>query len=209
MIVLRHCQSEFNLHFSLTRRDPGLVDPGLTAEGLAQAEAAATALCGHRITRIVSSPYRRALQTAAPLAARLGVGITVTSLVRERYAFACDIGSPRLLLQRDWPGIDFSALDGDWWHDVTAGPEGGPPEEGPPEKGPVVESENSVIERAGRFRAAMAGAPDHEDTVVVSHWGFLLALTGRSLENGGWLRVDPAAPPPESIVWRHGAAAAT
>lgn len=197
MIVLRHCQSEFNLHFSRTRRDPGLVDPGLTDEGLAQAAAAADALCGHRITRIVSSPYRRALQTAAPVAARLGLAVTITSLVRERYAFACDIGSPRMLLERDWPGTDFSTLEGDWWHDGAPGPEGGT----------TVESENSVIERAGRFRTAMAGAPHHEETLVVSHWGFLLALTGRSLENGCWLHVDPAAPPPASIVWRHGAAA--
>ncbi len=197
MIVLRHCQSEFNLHFSRTRRDPGLVDPGLTDEGLAQAEAAADALCGHRITRIVSSPYRRALQTSAPVAARLGLAVTITSLVRERYAFACDIGSPRMLLERDWPGTDFSALEEDWWHDGAPGPEGGT----------TVESENSVIGRAGRFRAAMAGTPHHEETLVVSHWGFLLALTGRSLENGCWLDVDPAAPPPASIVWRHGAAA--
>ena len=197
MIVLRHCQSEFNLHFSRTRRDPGLVDPGLTVEGLAQAEAAADALCGQRITRIVSSPYRRALQTAAPVASRLRLAVTITSLVRERYAFACDIGSPRMLLERDWPGTDFSALDGDWWHDGAAGPAGGQ----------TVETENSVIERAGRFRTAMAGNPHHEETLVVSHWGFLLALTGQSLENGCWLPVDPAAPPPASIVWRHGAAA--
>ena len=201
MIVLRHCQSEFNLHFTRTRRDPGLVDPGLTAEGLAHAEAAADALCGgpKRITRIVASPYRRALQTASPIAARLGLPVTITSLVRERYAFACDIGSPRWLLERDWPGIDFSGLDNDWWHDGATGPDGMPAREG----------EDSVISRAGRFRAAMAAAPDHPETLLVSHWGFLLAFSGQSLENGCWLDVDPTLPPPDSIVWRHGAAAAT
>jgi broad specificity phosphatase PhoE len=30
MILLRHGQSEFNLHFSVTRRDPGIADPKLT-----------------------------------------------------------------------------------------------------------------------------------------------------------------------------------
>ncbi len=200
MIVLRHCQSEFNLHFSRTRCDPGLIDPGLTVEGLAQAEAAADAVCrAGRISRILASPYRRALQTAAPVAARLGLGVTITSLVRERYAFACDIGSPRMLLERDWPAIDFSALDGDWWHDGAAGPDGRP----------AIESENSVIGRAGRFRDLMARAPDQAETLVVSHWGFLLAFSGHSLENGCWLRVDPTLPPPGPIVWRHGAAAAT
>ncbi len=201
MIVLRHCQSEFNLHFTRTRRDPGLVDPGLTAEGRAHAEAAADALCGgpRRINRILASPYRRALQTVAPVAARLGLPVTITSLVRERYAFACDIGSPRWLLERDWPGIDFSGLDGDWWHDGATGPDGMPATEG----------EDSVINRAGRFRTAMAAAPDHAETLLVSHWGFLLAFTGQSLENGRWLEVDPTLPPPGAIVWRHGAAAAT
>ncbi len=198
MIVLRHCQSEFNLHFTRTRRDPGLIDPGLTAEGLAQADAAADALCGAgRITRIVASPYRRALQTAAPIAARLGVPVTVTTLVRERYAFACDIGSPRLLLERDWPGIDFSTVDGAWWHDGATGADGRP----------AIETEDSVIDRAAQFRAAMAAAPDQEETLLVSHWGFLLAFSGRSLENGCWLPVDPATPPAGPIVWRHGTAA--
>ena len=198
MIVLRHCQSEFNLHFTRTRCDPGLIDPGLTADGLAHADAAAEALCGAGpITRIVASPYRRALQTAAPVAARLGLPVTVTTLVRERYAFACDIGSPRLQLERDWPGIDFSAVDGAWWHDGATGADGRP----------AVESEGSVIDRAARFRAAMAAAPDQEETLLVSHWGFLLAFSGRSLENGCWLPVDPAASPPGPIVWRHGTAA--
>jgi hypothetical protein len=28
-------------------------------------------------------------------------------------------------------------------------------------------------------------------TLVVSHWAFILTLTGESLENGCWLRFDP------------------
>ena len=198
MILLRHCQSEFNLHFTRTRRDPGIVDPALTPEGLAQAEAAAADLCGDDgracgIGRIVVSPYRRALQTAAPIAARLGLALDVTGLVRERYAFACDIGSPRSALERDWPGIDFSGLDEIWWHDGTLDAAGAP----------VAESEESVIERAGRFRADMARRPDWGQALLVSHWGFLLALSGRSLENGQWMRVDPTVPLGGAIVWKH------
>jgi hypothetical protein len=30
--------------------------------------------------------------------------------------------------------------------------------------------------------------------VVVSHWAFILALTGQSLDNGAWIRFDPHAP---------------
>ena len=95
MILLRHGQSEFNLHFTATRRDPGIHDPKLTELGHAQAEAAAETLAGERISRIIVSPYTRALQTAAPVARRLGVPVFVNPVVRERYSFTCDIGSPR------------------------------------------------------------------------------------------------------------------
>ena len=204
MILLRHCQSEFNLHFTRTRCDPGIIDPALTAEGLAQADAAALALAtpdtgdsgvpaGRGITRLVVSPYRRALQTAAPIAARLGLAVTIEPMVRERFAFVCDVGSPRSSLEQDWPGIDFSGLDEIWWNDGTA----------VPDAPPVRESEASVIARAGHFRARMAADPAWPGTLVVSHWGFLLALSGRSIENGQWLRIDPSEPLREPIVWKH------
>ncbi|MFC7692700.1 histidine phosphatase family protein [Paeniroseomonas aquatica] len=94
MILLRHGQSEFNLHFSATKKDPGIPDPKLTELGQQQAEAAALALASERIDRIIASPYTRALQTAAPIARQRNLPITVTPTVRERYAFSCDIGSP-------------------------------------------------------------------------------------------------------------------
>lgn len=187
MILLRHGESEFNQHFSATRRDPGIRDPALTGRGHAQAKAAAAALAGMSvgevsIGRIVVSPYRRALETAAPLAATLGVPVAVHSLVRERFAFTCDIGSPKSALERSWPEHDFSHLPEIWW---------------PAE----AESHAEVIARAARFRAEVA-REDAEEWLVVSHWGFILALTGRSVPNGEWLRYDPAEPPPAEIVWK-------
>ena len=44
MILLRHGQSEFNLHYTATRTDPGIPDPRLTPLGHQQAQAAAEAL---------------------------------------------------------------------------------------------------------------------------------------------------------------------
>ena len=76
MILLRHGQSEFNLHFTATRRDPGINDPKLTELGHQQAEAAAEALAREPIRRILCSPYTRALQTVAPVAKRLGLPVT-------------------------------------------------------------------------------------------------------------------------------------
>ena len=182
MILLRHGQSEFNVVFTATRRDPGIVDPALTPLGRAQAEQAAEALAGAGIRRIIASPYTRALQTAAPIARRLGVPVHVNPVVRERYAFTCDVGSPRTELARAWPEHDFAAIDEVWWPAVE-------------------EPADSVAARAALFRAEMAALPDWAETLVVSHWGFILSLTGESVVNGQWLRCDPAAPPPERVVW--------
>ena len=41
MILVRHGESHFNVHFNVTREDPGIVDPGLTKTGRDQALAAA------------------------------------------------------------------------------------------------------------------------------------------------------------------------
>src|SRR3546814_12714551 len=38
MILVRHGQSHFNVHFARTRVDPGIVDPQLTEEGERQAQ---------------------------------------------------------------------------------------------------------------------------------------------------------------------------
>ncbi len=183
MILLRHGQSEFNIAFAATRRDPGIVDPRLTAAGYEQATRAGEQLRGERVRRIIVSPYTRALQTAAPLARALGVPVFVNPTVRERYAFSCDIGTPRTELAMAWPEHDFTAIEEVWWP-------------------PVEEPAQAVVARAALFRAEMAALADWSDTLVVSHWGFILCMTGRSVGNGAWLRCNPTIPPPDEIVWR-------
>src|SRR3954466_10964742 len=115
MILLRHGQSEFNLHFGATRRDPGIIDPRLTEFGHRQAEEAAQQLMGQGIRRIIASPYTRTLQTARPIAAALALPVTIDPIVRERYAFACGVGTQRSALERAWPAHDFSQIDDVWW----------------------------------------------------------------------------------------------
>jgi broad specificity phosphatase PhoE len=183
MILLRHGQSEFNLAFTATRRDPGIADPKLTPLGHEQARRAAEALAGEPIRRIIVSPYTRALQTAAPIARQLRVPVIVNPIVRERYAFSCDIGRARTELVLAWPEHDFAALDEVWWP-------------------PMEEPAQAVVTRAALFRAEMAALPDWSDTLVISHWGFILCMTGVSAVNGQWLRCDPTAPPPAEVVWR-------
>lgn len=186
MILLRHCQSQFNLHYSRTGRDPGIVDPSLTEEGLKQADRAAALLCADGATpirRLLVSPFRRTLQTAAPIAARLGLKAEIVPMARERFAFSCDIGSPPGTLAKDWPALDFSTLPDRWW-DAEGHGDGA---------GRAMESEDFVSERAQSLVDWMLDQGGHEHTLLVSHWGFLLALCGRALENGEAVSFDPAA----------------
>jgi broad specificity phosphatase PhoE len=183
MILLRHGQSEFNLHFSATRRDPGIIDPRLTELGQSQVAEAVARLAGEKITRIVSSPYTRALQTATPLARAFGMKVVINPVVRERYAFACDVGTPRTELEHAWPDHDFSSIEEIWWP-------------------PIEEPEAAVIARAALFRGEMAALPDSASTLVVSHWGFILAMTGKSITNAEWLRCNPRDAPPDRLIWR-------
>ena len=182
MYLLRHGQSYFNLHFNATQVDPGIEDPQLTPLGARQAAAAAERLAAAGLTRIIVSPYTRALQTAAPIIARHRVPVRVSPEVRERAAYACDIGSPPQELASRFPHHDFAHLPPRWWH-------------------PGVEPVEETAGRAQAFRAQMAARADHATTLVVSHWGFILALTGISAGNGELLHYDPASEPPDVIDW--------
>ncbi|ACL55179.1 histidine phosphatase family protein [Methylobacterium nodulans] len=171
MILLRHGQSVFNLHYGATGEDPDIPDAPLTPLGHRQAEAAAEALAGEGIRRILCSPYTRALQTAAPVAARLGLPVLVTCAVRERFAASCDIGTGRTALASAWPQLDFGAVAEVWWPDAE-------------------EPHDLFHARTTAFRSEMAADPDWAHTLVVCHWGVIMALTGRSLDNGAWIRLE-------------------
>ncbi len=59
------------------------LDPGLDAVGHSQAEHAAQALSGLTIERLVCSPLRRTRETAAPIAAALGLDVEIREEVSE------------------------------------------------------------------------------------------------------------------------------
>jgi 2,3-bisphosphoglycerate-dependent phosphoglycerate mutase len=73
LYFVRHCQA--------AGQAP---DRPLTTEGEAQALALADFLAPLGIDRIVSSPYRRAVGSVAPLAARLGVSVETDDRLAER-----------------------------------------------------------------------------------------------------------------------------
>jgi len=174
MFLLRHGQSYFNLHFNATRVDPGIEDPELTPLGREQAAAAAMQLADAALTRIIISPYTRTLQTAQPvLAIHHEVPVKIMHEVREQAAFTCDVGTAPDVLATRFPHHEFGHLPPRWW------PAG-------------VETSAEASERAQAFRSLMARCEDSATTLLVSHWAFILALTGVELENGEILEYDPS-----------------
>jgi probable phosphoglycerate mutase len=104
LLLLRHGETPL----SVDRRFSGVGDPELTARGLAQAEAAAAALSRepHHIDVIVSSPLKRAQQTAQAVAARTGLDVIVEEGLREN-----DFGA--------WEGHTFAEVRDRWPQELT------------------------------------------------------------------------------------------
>ncbi len=75
---------------------------------------------------------------------------------------------------KQWPGLNFDHLDEEWWSGET-------------------ESDAEVRARCARFGADAATWPDGREVVVITHWGFVLALTGVSLRNGECVAFAPRA----------------
>lgn len=175
MILVRHGQSHFNLHFSATRQDPGIIDPGLTEDGVDQARKASESLERYDIRRILVSPYSRTLETAEIILERIDRPVAIEPLVREHAHFTCDIGTPRSHLAERWPGFDFSELAEQWW--------------------PAKETETELLERCGLFRETMSVVEDWRHVLIVTHWGFIRGLTGQEVANAAVLTFDPSGDP--------------
>ena len=162
MILVRHGESEFNVVYGKTRQDPGIEDPRLTERGRSQARAVAEHFSSVPITRIIASPYTRALETAEPIAERLGLEIEVTPLIGERAAFTCDVGSPRSALEKRWPHLRFSEMSEIWWS--------------------WPESEADIARRGNSFVGSFP-ARSVPGLLVVSHWGFIREVAGLEIKN--------------------------
>jgi broad specificity phosphatase PhoE len=180
MILIRHGQSEFNVAFAVNRQDPGIRDPNLTEIGRTQALAAAVEIGRRGVVRLIASPYTRALQTASIIAEALDLPVEVDPLVGERAVFACDIGTPRSELEFQWPRLDFRHLPEIWWPTLE-------------------EHEDDLRRRTGEFCARMTAEPDPDRIAVVSHWGFIRALTGQEVGNGALVSFDIPRNPADAL----------
>ncbi len=98
VFLLRHGQTAWNAD----ARIQGQLDIPLDATGLWQAERLALTLQADGIQAIVSSDLQRARQTAAPLAALIGVAVQQDAALRER-GFGHFEGSTYAEIEAQWP----------------------------------------------------------------------------------------------------------
>ena len=117
---LRHGETEYNRE----GRFQGRTDIPLNSVGLAQAEAAARELAGRRISRIVSSPARRALQTVQPFADAHALALQIDADLMEFFVGSFEgqlVDSIREAhgLRRDSSWLSALPDDADTWHEFV------------------------------------------------------------------------------------------
>ena len=161
-----------------TRIDPGIADPPLTSAGRAQAERLIDMLAAEGVARLISSPYRRALETATIIARALDLAIGVEPLVRERCAFSCDVGT---LSQPACARTGPSSIS------RISRSSGGAMRK---------RARRASQQRCAAFRAKTEGLPERARIAVITHWGFIRALTGHELSNARFVRLLAAEPAP-------------
>lgn len=131
----------------------GPADPGLTARGAEQARRLAAWLGAEQIDRVITSPLRRARETAAPLARTLGLDPVVDPGVSEYDAHAAEyIPIEELRAAKDdrW----FATIEGRWEDAGGASP---------------VEFQRTVVPA---IDAIAAGAPGNR-VAVICHGGVI------------------------------------
>lgn len=162
LILLRHGQTEM----SAARQYSGHSDPELSTLGHRQAAAAATALRERGgIDVVLTSPLRRARDTAAEVATQLGCeAVTVPGLIEM------DFGA--------WDGLTFDEarerdpeLHERWLRDTTASAPGG-------------ESLQKLHRRVKRLRAQLQTDYPGQNVLVVTHLTVIKSLIRQGLDAG-------------------------
>jgi broad specificity phosphatase PhoE len=140
---VRHGQTAVNRDGRLQ----GRLDAPLSEVGARQAAALAAALAAEPVVRVVSSPLRRAIDTAAPIAAVHGLDVEVDERLVE-----LDYGEWDGVAVRDIPAADWLR----WRDDPAFVPPGGEPL-------------GAVTARVASLLAEVLAAPAGELVVAVSH----------------------------------------
>lgn len=141
----------------------GRLDPALSAEGLAQARAVGAVVSAERPSALLCSPSRRALETAAPIAAATGLLPEPDPRLRE-----IEFGQ--------FEGLSFSeaeARDPVTWREWMEHPG--------TVRFPGGECWDDVRARALDAFEAIAAAPQAAPVAVVTHGGVIRALLSEAL----------------------------
>ncbi len=88
-------------------------DRPLTERGLREAEVLAETLAGIQPDHVYSSPYRRAIQTVAPIANRCALKVELIEDLRERLLSPGHVPDFLEQLQRCWLDFDYAMPDGE------------------------------------------------------------------------------------------------
>lgn len=169
ILFVRHGHTAWNAD----HRRQGHIGPGLDAIGREQARQAAQAVAGmhaaRQVTAVYSSDLARAAETAAPIAAALGLPVIADPRLRERHQGAWQGRLSEAIRAADPAGYD--AILGDPLHS------------GPPQG----ETGRQVLDRMAEALDEIAERHAGERVVVVSHGGALSLLRWLALAN-----LDPA-----------------
>ena len=158
-MLLRHGQTEL----SVQKRFSGVGDQALTEVGRSQAAAAASRLASSGVVAVVSSPLRRAQQTAAVVAEALGLDVVVEQGLRET-----DFG--------DWEGYTFAEVREKWPRELAAWL--ADPAVAPPFGESFADTATRVRQARDRVLASYGG----QSVVLVSHVTPIKTLLRLALE---------------------------
>jgi broad specificity phosphatase PhoE len=175
LLLVRHGQTE------MSRADAfcGVTEVPLTSAGHAQAQRLAERLRGESIAALYSSPQQRALDTAAPIAAALGLEIWARTALRE-IDFGRWENRLRPAIAQEFPAELAAWERGSW----MVQPPGG-------------ETQQAVIARIVPCIIEIVYAHPNQTVLIVAHKSSLRLLIGHLLgmspPASRHLRLDPAS----------------
>ena len=175
VLLVRHGLSEWNA----VGRWQGQADPPLSDVGRQQARSAARSLGS--LDAIFASDLQRATETAAIIAAELGVGpVVVDPDLRER-----DAG--------EWSGLTRAEIEQRYPGYLDSSPSFAPGAPSERRRPPGWEADESVLERALRAVTAIAAAVDGGDVLAVTHGGLIYVVEDHLGHHGPFVRLANGA----------------
>ncbi|WP_281992076.1 histidine phosphatase family protein [Sulfitobacter geojensis] len=166
---IRHGQSEFNAAFQ-GEVDPIIFDAPLTSLGFDQAARARETIADLGVSRVITSPLTRAIQTAKTIFDGIAP-IEVQHGHHELLKFSGDVGRAPDNLRVDFPDLSFDHLPTRWWHSHADADIDVP-----------VEPAESFESRIAGFVARLEEI-QNEDVAIVGHGNAFQHIIGFMLNN--------------------------